>query len=222
MEQKEELITQRWLQTHKDLYLSATRHPFILSIRDGSVDLECFKRWLAQDYFFVRSFVRFAANVLVKLPRDADEADVDTLLGGICALEQEISWFRSEGSRWGVQFNNVALQEANTNYCRFLDELAESRMDCTVALAAFWAIEVVYNDSFAACLEPGAKTPPDLQNACERWGSPKFKMYCMALQSLADKYLQNCPAHVQQQAEQAFVKVLSSEVDFWNMSVGNS
>lgn len=66
----------------------------------------------------MRSFVRFAASVLVKLPKDAPEAEIDTILGGICALDQEISWFRSEGSKWGVQYGNLTLQEANINYCR--------------------------------------------------------------------------------------------------------
>ncbi|KAJ0093442.1 hypothetical protein Patl1_24904 [Pistacia atlantica] len=38
-----------WLRKHRLLYTGATRHPFILSIRDGTVDLSSFKTWLDQD-----------------------------------------------------------------------------------------------------------------------------------------------------------------------------
>ena len=98
----EESITHGWIGTHKELYKLATRHPFLLSIRDGSLDLHCFKTWLGQDYFFVRAFVRFIASILVKVPKDAEEADIDIILGGLCSLEEEISWFRGEASTWDL------------------------------------------------------------------------------------------------------------------------
>mgnify|MGYP000196815534 CR=1 FL=1 len=75
--------------------------------------------WLqGQDYFFVRACVRFIASILVKVPKDAEEADIDTILGGLCSLEEEISWFRGEASTWGLQFDQIPLQIANINYCR--------------------------------------------------------------------------------------------------------
>ena len=59
--------------------------------------------WLqGQDYFFVRAFVRFIASILVKVPKDAEEADIDIILGGLCSLEEEISWFRGEASTWDL------------------------------------------------------------------------------------------------------------------------
>ena len=35
-----------WMWKHRLIYTGATKHPFILSIRDGTVDLEAFKTWL--------------------------------------------------------------------------------------------------------------------------------------------------------------------------------
>lgn len=35
-----------WTDRHRLMYDQATRHPFILSIRDGTVDIAAFKRWL--------------------------------------------------------------------------------------------------------------------------------------------------------------------------------
>lgn len=212
------LRTNAWLTQHADLYRRATFHPFIQSIRNGSLDFNCFKRWLGQDYIFVREFVRFLASVLLKAPKDSTNEDIDLILGGLVALDQELSWFKKEASNWEVDFLNTNPQKANKDYCRFLDSLMQPEVEYAVIIVALWAIEVVYCDSFAICLEVDAKTPPALLEACQRWGNEGFKQYCMSLQKIADKALENASHDVQQKAEVAFVQVLRNEVEFWNMS----
>jgi hypothetical protein len=39
-------MIETWLKKHRIIYTGATRHPFVLSIRDGTVDLSAFKTWL--------------------------------------------------------------------------------------------------------------------------------------------------------------------------------
>jgi hypothetical protein len=54
-----------WLRKHRLIYTGATRHPLILSIRDGTVVLSAYKRWLVLNtlitififYFFVFYFL---------------------------------------------------------------------------------------------------------------------------------------------------------------------
>jgi len=212
------LRTNAWLTQHADLYRKATFHPFIQSIRNGSLDFDCFKRWLGQDYIFVREFVRFLASVLLKAPKDSANEDIDLILGGLVALDQELSWFRKEASSWEVDFLNTNPQKANNEYCRFLESLMQPEVEYAVIIVALWAIEVVYCDSFAICLEDDAKTPAALLEACQRWGNKGFKQYCLSLQKIADKALENASHDVQQKAEVAFVQVLNNEVAFWNMS----
>jgi thiaminase len=38
--------TAAWIERHQQMYKRATRHPFTISIRDGTIDLSTFKRWL--------------------------------------------------------------------------------------------------------------------------------------------------------------------------------
>jgi hypothetical protein len=38
--------TAAWIERHRQMYERATRHPFTVSIRDGTIDLSTFKRWL--------------------------------------------------------------------------------------------------------------------------------------------------------------------------------
>lgn len=45
-EEKKIGMTETWLRKHRLIYDAATRHPFILSIRDATVQSHSFKTWL--------------------------------------------------------------------------------------------------------------------------------------------------------------------------------
>lgn len=215
-------VTETWLRKHRLQYTGATRHPLILSIRDGSVDISSFKTWLGQDYIFVRAFVPFVASVLIKAYKESDDSsnDVEVILGGLAALDDEISWFKKEASKWNVQLSETIPQTANQQYCRFLESLMSPNIDYTIAVSAFWAIEAVYQESFAHCLEEGTKTPPELQETCRRWGNDSFGKYCDSLRKIADRRLEKASDVIVSKAEVTFLQVLEQEVDFWNMSRG--
>lgn len=217
----ESKITESWVRKHSLIYRGATRHPFILSIRDGTIDFSSFKRWLGQDYIYVRAFVPFVASVLVKAWKHSDDSlDMDTILGGMASLNDEISWFKKEASKWEVSLTSVVPQRANLNYCSFLESLMGSEIEFTVAITAFWAIEAIYQESFAHCLEDGSKTPEELKETCRRWGNDGFGQYCHSLQNIADRCLEKASNDIIAKAELVFLKVLEHEVEFWNMSKG--
>lgn len=103
-------------------------------------------------------------------------------------------------------------------------------VEYTVAITAYWAIEAVYQESFAHCLEDGSKTPPELLETCQRWGNPGFGQYCSALRNIVNRRLERASDDqlkeglddVLKKAEVVFLRVLEYEVDFWNMSRGDS
>ncbi|WOL10277.1 putative bifunctional TENA-E protein [Canna indica] len=211
--------TATWMKLHSPMYDRATRHPFILGISDGSVDLSAFKRWLAQDYIFVREFVPFLASILLKACKHSDdESDMEVLLGGMAALSDELAWFRKEASKWDVNLAGVIPQKANMDYCSFLQSLMLPEVDYAVVITAFWAIETVYQESFSLCLHSSSKTPEELMETCQRWGNTSFGHYCRSLQKIADRCLEKAPSDIIKRAEEAFIRVLEHEINFWNMS----
>ncbi|KAK2412133.1 hypothetical protein P8452_72583 [Trifolium repens] len=221
-EEKKIGMTEAWLRKHRPVYNAATKHPFIRSIRDGTVQIHSFKTWLAQDYLFVREFVPFVASVLTKACKESyDNDDVEVILGGMASLKDEISWFKREANKWGISLSEVIPQTPNKNYCRLLESLKSPEVDYTVALTAFWAIEVVYQESFAYCIEEGSKTPPELKETCERWGNEGFGEYCKSLQKLVDQRLQKASDDEVKKAEVMLLSIIEHEIEFWNMSRGN-
>lgn len=212
-----------WLRKHRLIYVGATRHPFILAVRDGTIDLSSFKRWLGQDYIFVRAFVPFVASVLLKACKEkGDDRDMEVILRGVASLNDEISWFKTEASKWGIKLSSIVPQEPNQDYCRFLESLTSPEVDYTVVITAFWAIEAVYQESFAHCLEDGSKPLKELTETCQRWGSDSFAQYCLSLRKIAEKNLEKASGDVVAKAESVFLSVLELETEFWNMSQGDS
>lgn len=212
-------VIAKWVKKHASLYEAATRHPFIESIRNGTVDISSFRRWLGQDYIFVRAFVPFVASVLVKACNETDDSsDMEVILGGLAALNDELAWFKKEASKWGITLSDTVPLAANIRYCSFLKSLMSSEVEYTVAVTAFWAIEAVYQDSFAYCLEEDSKTPEELKETCERWGNEEFGEWCCSLEEIVNRRLQKAPDEVVKKAEAVFLRVLELEVEFWDMS----
>jgi formylaminopyrimidine deformylase / aminopyrimidine aminohydrolase len=55
-EEKKIGMTETWLRKHRPIYDAATRHPFILSIRDGTVQSHSFKTWLVSNFQYISLF----------------------------------------------------------------------------------------------------------------------------------------------------------------------
>jgi thiaminase len=53
---------------------AATRHQFILGVRDGSVTAAAFDVWLAQDYRFVVGLREFQGRLADRLPAAAESS----------------------------------------------------------------------------------------------------------------------------------------------------
>lgn len=113
----------------------------------------------------------------------------------------------------------MITDETPLSLYRFLESVVSPEVEYTVAITAFWAIEAVYQESFAHCLQKGSKTPEDLKETCQRWGNDGFGQYCQSLKSIADRCLHKAPDDVVSRAELVVLRVLELEVEFWNMSL---
>src|SRR5687767_3907020 len=107
------------VERHADAWQGAVSHPFLDGVRDGSVSVESFNRWLSQDYRFVRSALGPQALLLLSAPRE----DQALLIGGLAALESELTWFETHLTARGLDLN-PPLMPANRAYGDFLGAVA--------------------------------------------------------------------------------------------------
>ena len=148
---------------HKQAWLAAFDHDFLLECKKGTISTKQFDTWLAQDYHFAKEFTRLAAALLTSAPYH----DFELLLGGLDAMRSELTWFQvgmhSQPARlasnrlqhkWTLAPQeqakernlelDVSPQEANTSFCKFMQHVASQPY--AVQAVAFWSIEQAYNE----------------------------------------------------------------------------
>jgi formylaminopyrimidine deformylase / aminopyrimidine aminohydrolase len=195
------------LQTHPTVWERATVHPFLSGCQAGTIKPEQFNTWLVQDYLFVQEFTRMLCRVLAAAPDD----HLDSLLGGLGALKDELLWFQAKAAERQLNLG-TPRQATCQQYCEFMASLVTTPY--AVQATALWAIEYAYNQGWQL---PGPMPQPYTEFA-DRWGNPGFTEYVHILAQQADAALSAATPAVQQQAEAAFLRVAALEADFWQMA----
>lgn len=180
------------------LWTSATQHPFLDAVRDGTIDDEAFDRWLSQDALFVADLLVFQARLLARAPRPAQ----GVLAGGCVALVEELDWFEDQAVGRGIGPGQQALP-ATIAYHQLLQRLDDLSVEA--ALTALWVIERVYLLAWSSAV---SATSP-FREFIDHWTAPGFAAYVDALAELARP-----ESHGELVAE-----VLTHEVAFWEMAL---
>jgi formylaminopyrimidine deformylase / aminopyrimidine aminohydrolase len=187
------------LQRHAAAWRSATAHPFLTAVRDGSVPVAAFDTWLVQDARFVADLLGFQARLLARAPRPAQAV----LAAGLVALVDELTWFEEQAAARGLDLAAPA-QPATAGYAALLDRLDSA--DVPTALTALWTIERTYLDAWSTA-RPGAR---EYREFVEHWTDPGFAGYVAGLERAADA--------VGEGSEQVFLEVVAAETAFWDMA----
>ena len=180
------------------LWTSATRHPFLDAVREGTISDVAFDRWLAQDALFVGDLLRFQARLLARAPRAAQSV----LAEGCVALVAELDWFEVQAARRSLDLGQPALP-ATSAYRELLLRLDAAPYDD--AMTALWVLERVY---LLAWTSASSSTTPFVEFT-EHWTAPGFADYVEALGGLATP--DGC--------DEVVGEVLMHEIAFWDMAL---
>lgn len=193
------------LRRHSVAWSRATRHPFLVAVRDGTVSATAFAEWLVQDYRFVGDLLRFQARLLARAPRGAQPV----LARGAVALVEELAWFERQAAVGGLDLDAEALT-ATAAYATLLQRLDSA--DVPVALVGLWALERSYLDAWSYA-SPGA---PPYREFVEHWTTPQFAAYVGGLEAAADAVV--ATAGAASDVEVVFAEVVEAESRFWDMA----
>lgn len=160
------------LAKHADAWYEATHHVFLDKVKDGTLPEEAFSTWLGQDYHFAGTLIDSQSLILFHAPR----RDHSMLIGGLIALDSELSWFEENAVLFNIDLSRPVLPTARM-YNDFL--LALQYQPYVVQLTCVWALELAYFDSWSTAL-PGE---PKYKEFIDRWTNAAFKDYVDALES---------------------------------------
>ena len=203
MEEKPSWADAALIRNAGALWKQATTSPFLDALAAGNLPAEAFRLWLAQDYLFAKELMAFQAILLGKVPRDCHKP----LLAGLTALDHELEWFEGHGQRLQLDLS-IAPRPVCRRYTDFLLRCAYEQ-PYPVLLAILFGVEGSYLAAWSALELAGPYA-----EFIERWSTPAFAEYVMALRGLPERYPQEA-------AQEYFNQVLLHERDFWQMSAGN-
>lgn len=183
---------------HDSLWDSATRHPFLDAVRDGTITDAAFDRWLVQDALFVADLLTFQARLLARAPRHAQAV----ICGGCAALVAELDWFEAQAARRGLDMTAAPLP-TTLAYRDLLRRLDAEPYEA--AVTALWVIERVYLLAWTSAKSDS--TP--LREFVEHWSTPDFAVYVAGLGELA----------APDDHRDLVADVLKLEVQFWDMAL---
>jgi thiaminase/transcriptional activator TenA len=182
-------------------------HPFVARTSAGTLPRAAFDRWLVEDYYFVRSFRAFLADLTAVAP---DDQAREVLAGGLAALVPELALFEAAAAEREL---DLAVEPSllNLGYSSYL--AVSARAGWPVGITVLWAVEKAYYDAWASVRDT---TGPDTQYAgfIANWSSPEFAAYVEQLGVLVDR------EELTSDLTLAFDRVVRFELAFWDLVAG--
>ena len=196
-------------QDNQGLAKECLAHPFVRGLGDGSLDPEVFKRYVAQDAFFLQAFFSaYALGAVRAVERREVVRRLHGLMGGVL---DELKFHESYADSLAIDLGNVRLHPATRAYTDFL-------------LRTAWTTEV--GEIMAAmtpCMRLYAYLGKELargdhsQNPYREWidtySSAEFEALAAELESLLDQLAEGTD-----RVSQAYRYAMRCELDFFSAS----
>jgi len=189
-----------------DLTGAALAHPFVRGVADGTLPLPAFRRYIAQDAYFLDAFARAYALALARSPGRQGVRDFFTVLSG--ALD-ELALHDADAARWGVRLGDVAPHRATLAYTDFLLATAALRTvgETCAALIPCMRLYAHIGQTLAADRDNAANP---YQEWIETYANPAFEALAARLEGLLDRYATDNEA-----ARIAYRHAMTLELDFF-------
>jgi len=193
-------------------------HPFVTGIGDGTLDLDTFTWYLAQDYVYLIDYARVFGYLAARAPELQSMKRFSELLASM--LEGEMALHREITSEFGISQEQLeATRKAPTNqgYTDFLIRVAASG-EFAEAVSALLPCMWVYSDLGNHLLNQGLPDEPHYAQWITLYASPEFVELTEWTKNLLDEYSANAPAAIQKRIDDAFVTCTRYELAFWEMA----
>ena len=192
-------------------------HPFVRGIGDGSLDQERFRRWVLQDYRYLKEFARVFAWAAAK---SEDLAAMGWYAGVLnLTLNVEMGLHRAYAARFGIteaELEAVPMWPTTRAYTDFLVRTAADgeMVDLVAALlpCAWGYIHVAK--------ELAKNDPPSDQRYADwivQYASPAFEEVADWLKAELDKLAEGAGAPRRERLKELFLLSSRYELAFWQM-----
>jgi thiaminase/transcriptional activator TenA len=192
-----------------DLAEACARHPFVLGLAGGSLDPEVFKRYVAQDAFFLDAFARAYALAAARCRRVEDLEAFHRLLGGVI---EEKRLHRGYAAELGIDLERAVPNPAARAYTDFLLRAAWTAGpgETLAAMTPCMRLYAHLGGALAAGGIPGHR----YRKWIETYSSREFEELARSIEELLDRHAANT-----QPVRSAYRYAMSCELDFFTAAL---
>lgn len=204
----EPLLHARLWRENRDLARACLEHPFVRGLGDGRLDREAFKRYVAQDAFFLRAFFGAYALAAAKCAGRLDRARLfHELMAGVL---DELELHRRYASSLGIDLDGVRPYPACSAYVGFLSRTAWSGEvdEIVAAMTPCMRLYAFLGQELAAA---GVLAGNPYREWIETYSSAGFEELAAKLEALLDEV-----ARPSSQVGDAYRYAMQCELDFFS------
>lgn len=168
-----------------DLANRILAHGFVRGLRDGSLPVQNFKGYVAQDAYFLEAFARAYAFCLAN---SRSREDLYGFAGLIAGVLQELKLHKGYADRWQVDLTGVTPVEATRAYVDFLLETAR-RGNLGETIAAMTPCMRLY--AYLGRTLAANNAAPLYSEWVKTYADPGFEALAVQLESLLDLHAED-------------------------------
>lgn len=172
----------RLWERNRDLATACLEHGFVRGLADGTLDAEAFRGYVAQDAFFLRSFLGAYCLAAAKCAGNTEHAAVfHELVGGVL---EELKLHSGYAKSLGIELDDVRPRPATSAYTDFLAATAWSAEppEIVAAMTPCMRLYAFLGQSLA----PAAPDNP-YHEWIETYASTGFEELAAGLEALLDE-----------------------------------
>ena len=203
-----------WLEA-ASIYHSIINSPFIIKLADGSLPIENFKTYIAQDELYLGNYGRQMFE-FAELIADAEQKAMFVEFAKV-GLEGEKQMHQLLIERFGIT-DTASPSPVTAAYNAHTQQAIDTK-DKAIALAALLPCMWVYNEVGLHILKVAKLDVNPYKEWIEEYGNEKFTQGVKAVLQLADEYAEESDEHTRQQMTRVFLEATEFEYQFWNWCI---
>ena len=195
-------------------------HEFPMGIADGSLDFDCFKHFIEQDYYFLIEYSKILGLATIKSPDHETMSKFSILLEE--TLNNEMQLHISFSKKLGIEestLKKIIPTTATSSYTNFLvktgyegnfPEIIAALLPC---MATYAEIGTKLNTiKLASISEP-------YKEWIEMYSSQEFQDLSEWITILVNKTAENCTEYEKNKMKKVYIDSCKFELDFWTSSL---
>jgi thiaminase (transcriptional activator TenA) len=200
-----------------DLWDAQLRHPFVQGLGDGTLEEERFKRWVLQDYLYLKEFARIFAWAVAKADRLESMAWYASVLD--LTLNTEMELHRQYAARFGISTEALESEPMWPTTRAYTDFLVRTAADGDMADLLAALLPCAWGYCYVG-QELARSDPPADQRYADwiaQYASEDFAAAAAWLRGELDRLADNAGPEQRQRLTALFLLSSRYEWMFWEM-----